>query len=266
MEDLNKHQLVLLTLLVSFVTSIATGIITYTLLQEAPVEVTQNINRVVERTIEKVAPTEGGKEVVREVQVVTEEDLVLKSIEKSAKSIVRLKTVGINGTEVFAGLGIVVADGVVVTDSKSITSGLTYTLVFQDGKEYNASKTHTENGFVFIKVGKPANEKYVYYPAALGSADALKLGQTVIAVSGRVTNTVSLGRVSQIQTSESGSISKIITDINKARSQFGSPLLNLNGEVVGIEGELSEADQFLEFDPISLVKTPLKAIVAELEK
>ena len=43
-DDLNKNQIILLTLLISFVTSIATGIITTSLLQEAPVEVTRNIN------------------------------------------------------------------------------------------------------------------------------------------------------------------------------------------------------------------------------
>ena len=91
-DELNKHQLVLLTLLVSFVTSIATGIITYTLLQEAPVEVTQTINRVVERTIEKVTPSEGEPgTVVKEIQVVNEEDLVLESIDKIGKSVVRIK-------------------------------------------------------------------------------------------------------------------------------------------------------------------------------
>jgi uncharacterized membrane-anchored protein YitT (DUF2179 family) len=56
MEDLNKNQIVLLTLLVSFVTSIATGIMTTSLLQVAPVEVTRNINRIVEKTIETVTP------------------------------------------------------------------------------------------------------------------------------------------------------------------------------------------------------------------
>ena len=36
MEHLNKQQLILLTLLISFVTSIATGIVTVSLMDQAP--------------------------------------------------------------------------------------------------------------------------------------------------------------------------------------------------------------------------------------
>ncbi|MSU45505.1 MAG: hypothetical protein EXS47_02680, partial [Candidatus Zambryskibacteria bacterium] len=92
MEDLNKHQIILLTLLISFVTSIATGIMTVSLLQEAPLEVTRNINRIVEKTIETVIPATitlpGQKEVT--TIVVKEEDLVIDSINKNVNSIVRI--------------------------------------------------------------------------------------------------------------------------------------------------------------------------------
>ncbi|MEA1929704.1 MAG: serine protease [Patescibacteria group bacterium] len=92
MEELNKNQIVLLTLLVSFVTSIATGIVTVTLMDQAPAPVTQTINRVVERTIEKAVPGETKIEtVVKEVPVVvTEDKLIVDVINNTSPGAVRI--------------------------------------------------------------------------------------------------------------------------------------------------------------------------------
>jgi S1-C subfamily serine protease len=268
MEDLNKHQLILLTLLVSFVTSIATGVITFTLLQQAPVEVTQTINRVVERTIEKVTPieTEGGKEVVREVQVVNEEDLVLGSIEKSAKSIVRIKSPGFDGAEIVTGLGLVVSNGVIVTDSRTVSNGTSFKVVFADGKTYSTAKSWNEGGLTFLNVGIPSGEKYVFYPASLGKSDILKLGQTVIAVAGKESNSVSISRVSKLEKDQAGKVTEIITDISTSRAQRGSSLLNLNGEVVGMEAPIAENETSLSYIPISKIQASLAKALEELKK
>ena len=51
MESLTKTQIVLLVLLVSFVTSLATGIVTVTLVNQAPQPVTHTINKVVEKLV-----------------------------------------------------------------------------------------------------------------------------------------------------------------------------------------------------------------------
>jgi len=59
-KDLNKPQLILLAILLSFVTSIATGITTVTLMEQAPSSVTVPINRIVRQTVEKVVPAEGS--------------------------------------------------------------------------------------------------------------------------------------------------------------------------------------------------------------
>ncbi len=56
-EELTKSQLLLLTVLVTFVTSIATGILTVSLLDQASPTVMQNVNQIVERTVKTVAPT-----------------------------------------------------------------------------------------------------------------------------------------------------------------------------------------------------------------
>lgn len=262
MEDLNKHQLILLTLLVSFVTSIATGIITFTLLQEAPIAVTQTINRVVERTIETVTPaSDGGREIVREVQVVDQEKLVLESIEKSAKSVVRIKTLGFDGAEITVGLGLVINEGIVVMNSGNFTEGANYTVLLADHKAYGVAKTYISGGFVFMKIGKPANEKYTFYPAILGNAELLKLGQTVIALGGKTSNSVSIGRVAELPAS-----GKIKTDILSVKAEPGGLLLNLSGEIVGLEAPAAEGESSLFYFPVTAIKNSIKTATAELSK
>ena len=88
--NLNTQQIVLLCLLVSFVTSIATGITVVSLMQQVPEPVTQTINRVIEKTVETVAqtPVEDIKNIIsrpnnpKEVVtvVVNQEDQSIKTI------------------------------------------------------------------------------------------------------------------------------------------------------------------------------------------
>lgn len=269
MEDLTKHQLILLTLLVSFVTSIATGIMTYTLLQEAPVEVTQTINRVVEKTIERVVPEDGvGKQTIKEITtVVSEEDLVLDSIDKNTKSIVRLKTIGFDGSEIFSGIGIVLTtDGIIVVDSESFKSG-NYTALFHDGAVYGIAKSYKDldSGFTFLKIGKTASDNYKFYPASFGNSSTLRLGQTVIAVYGKDRNMVSIGRVSDIKKDESGTIGSIGTDIKFIKQNLGSPIINLSGDVLGIEKSV-DGDFFNSYIPIANIQNIMKTAVSELSK
>ncbi len=275
MEDLTKHQLVLLTLLVSFITSIGTGIITFTLLQEAPVEVTQNISRVVERTIERVVPEPGStdtKEKVVTTVVVNEEDKVTEAIDKNSKSIVRMKTLGTDGTEVVAGLGLVVSsNGTIAYKLSNFNNNSSYNAYFFDGKSYPTGKIYIDqdNGLVFIKTAIPKtdNSKYTFYPVTFGNSDDLKLGQTLIALSGKETNVVSIGRVRQLTfADDKKTVTGIISDMPVIKSYPGSPVITLSGEDVGTEAPLGDGDGTYSYIPANILSAATAKALAELAK
>ena len=246
MEDLTKTQIVLLCLLLSFVTSIATGIISFSLLDQAPKQITQTINRVVERTIEKVTPIQEKPSVItKEVTVVVkEEDLVIDAIEKNAKSIVRIRGANPDGTTELYSLGLVVSkDGDIITDKSRISSAISYTATFFDNKIYPLSIISAGSGNQAIAVLRASrgNETYAFHPASFKNSDLLQLGQTVIAISGEERNTVAIGRISGILTENAGETpqtkkitTRIETDIAKARI-LGGPIVNLSGEIIGIK-------------------------------
>lgn len=272
MEDLTKHQLILLVILITFITSIGTGIITFTLLSEAPVAVTQNINRIVEKTIERVVTEEGKPEKIVTTVVVNEEDRILETIAKNEKSLVRLKTISSDGTEVIAGLGLVVSsDGTIVYHLSNYNNSSSYSVTFHDGKNYPTSKVYldNENNLVFLKINIPKNDtsKYVFYPAVFGNSDLLKIGQTLVAVSGQVSNAVTIGRVRQLIFNEDKKIIKsLISDIPILKSYSGSPVLNLSGEVIGLESPSFEGATHYSYFSANIVKSATPKALAELSK
>ena len=275
MEDLNKNQIVLLTLLVSFVTSIATGIITVSLLQEAPLEVTRNINRIVEKTIETVTPgvvTPGPKEVT--TVIVKEEDLIIDSINKNIKSIVRINEKdAVSGTVIFYGLGLVVTkEGLLSADRKVIVAGNKYTVTMGDGAEFDLTPLDPEKqtNFILFKTIIPEKTTYTFIPAKFSDTEP-KLGQTLIGLGGSISNSVSVGRVTglvmkdlTVGTTTTKYLASIGTDLNSKDLVNGSPIFNLSGDVVGIKLSLDGSGDFtptasLKKDFVTLTAVPAKS-------
>lgn len=264
MESLNKQQLILLALLVSFVTSIATGIITVSLMDQAPAEVTQTINRVVEKTIERVVqePAKQTASVVtKETFVVKADDAVIEAIEKNSGSIVRVREVIGDGQASFAGLGLVVSrDGLIAadisiayrkTDSFGNTIAETYQGVFPDGRVFPLNIVYSDQsqGLMFFTAMLQDKEKgaYRFVVPRFGQGE-LKLGQAVVALSGEDSNAVSTGIISNLlqktvqrpadsSTTTPQTVKELVaikTDIRSTELVSGSVLLNLSGEVIGM--------------------------------
>jgi len=98
MEELNKSQIVLLTLLVSFVTSLATGIVTVSLMEQGVSPVTTTINQIVERTKEIIVrvPEPQDPIVITETVTVHQSDLVAAAVAKNKDSSIIIYKVVLN--------------------------------------------------------------------------------------------------------------------------------------------------------------------------
>jgi hypothetical protein len=126
MEELNKTQLILLTLLVTFVTSISSSIITTALLAEAPVSVTQTINRVVERTIEKAVPTDRDPESL----LSPEDRALLAALDNVSQATVSVGKLGEDGKAKALSIGVILSnDGLIITSRGGITATTTASYV-----------------------------------------------------------------------------------------------------------------------------------------
>ena len=283
MEDLNKNQIILLALLVSFVTSIATGIMTTSLLQQAPLEVTRTINSIVEKTVQTVTPASATgnansttvvtpKEVTTTI-VVNEDDAVTQAINKNLQSIARITDYNpIASNTTFYGMGIVVSTGgLVAADRNTITLGDTYTATMNDGTQLNLLPLGVDKNtnFILFQANKPQNltlpsttpaNPYIFIPVVL-SQTSPTLGQTVIGLGGQTTNATAVGRVTSLETKNmtvgtttTPVLSAIDTDLSTTNLVDGTPILNLTGEVIGIELSDDPADSFT---PVSVLENEL---------
>jgi hypothetical protein len=255
MEELNKTQIVLLTLLVSFVTSIATGIITVALMDDqAPAGVTQTINRVVERTIEKVGPEKAGQSagVVMKEVVVKEENLITESIQKASASVVRIrKTVATEtGTaEVLVSFGAILdKDGVVVADSSAVEDGVIYSVVFADDTVISAKKIGASLGVSYLKpLAKP---KATLTPVKFANSDMVNLGQTAFMLYGRDKNVVSLGIIRAARKNEAGNNASFDADLAETEV-YGNPVFSIYGEMIGVRLPATDGAYILPSNPIA---------------
>ena len=270
MEDLNKNQIILLAILASFVTSIATGIITASLLQVAPVEVTRTINNIVEKAVKQIVPADTTSSKTKEVTttiVVSEEDSITDSISKNAKSIVRIKERDtIANLTTFYGIGIVVdKNASIVAVRRPITDANKYFALLGDGSEVSLTPTGIDKktNFIIFKFSDPLSTSTKNALAVINFSNTdPKLGQTVISLGGYGSNVSSVGRITSLDikdetvgTTTSKVLVNISTDVSIKDLVSGSPLLNLSGEIIGIK----------LFDDSSKLFTPTKILQTELE-
>lgn len=259
-EHLSKSQIVLLTLLVSFVTSIATGIVTVALVEQAPPAIAQTVNRVVERTVEKVVPSSQSASVVttEKTVVVKESDLIATAVAKTSPSIVRLykqdKDVSGKDIEVFLGLGAVInKGGLIVSEALGVEGAGGAVVALSDGTRVWASfvSKDTASGTMMLQGATSTDAGPLAWQAIAVDATTPVLGETVVAVSGKSASRISSGIVTALPNTESEDGAVVETSIADGDIMAGSPLINTNGELVGISSAQSRVVSKKGFVPAS---------------
>lgn len=173
-----------------------------------------------------------------------------------------------------AGTGIVVsADGYIMTNNHVVENAETVSIVDSTGALYEDVEVIGRdplNDVAFLKVSSDTE----FTPAVLGNSSTIRTGQQVIAIGnalGQYSNTVTSGIISgtgrPITASTGSGATETLTDliqtdasINQGNS--GGPLVNLAGQVIGINTAIIEDANGIGFSiPINSTKGVLAGVL-----
>jgi S1-C subfamily serine protease len=178
---------------------------------------------------------------------------------------------GTTTQEVGAGTGFFIrSDGYIITN-RHVASDLSaqYTVLLPNGTQKNGTVVYQDpnNDIAIMKVGGSG-----YTPATFGDSSQLELGQTVAAIGnalGQYNNSVSVGVISGINRTiqaqdDNGNVEQLSgilqTDAAINPGNSGGPLLDLSGDVVGINVATAVGSQSIGF---SIPVNEIKKIIAQ---
>lgn len=173
-----------------------------------------------------------------------------------------------------AGSGIILtSDGWILTNKHVVSDSGQLSVITSDGTKYDKVKvvgTDPLNDLAFLKVSSVKTFK----PATLGDSSAVKVGQGVLAIGnslGEFQNTVTNGIISgtgrPIYAQDGGDVESLTdllqTDAAINPGNSGGPLVNLSGQVIGVNTAIAEDAQSIGF---SIPINSAKGIIKHLKK
>ena len=181
---------------------------------------------------------------------------------------------GTQKKEVGGGSGFIVSkDGLILTNKHVVSDeNAEYTVLTNEGEKIPA-KVLARDPFQDIAILKV--EKTSLPTVVLGDSDQLDIGQTVIAIGnalGEFRNTVSVGVISGLKrnvTASGGGVSEEIENVIQTDAAInpgnsGGPLLNLRGEVIGVNVAMASGAENIGFSlPINIAKKQPKVKIGK---
>ncbi|MBI4234816.1 trypsin-like peptidase domain-containing protein [Candidatus Peregrinibacteria bacterium] len=220
---------------------------------------------------------------ISEKEVFNEETLVISALEKASPAIVSILAysgTGVNNDfrQISAGTGFIVSENGLVFTNRHVVldENSFYKVVLADESEFDA-KVLSRDQFDDVAVLQIVNKDTRKFPVVeFGDSDQLVVGQKVLAIGNALAqydNTVTLGIVSakgrQIfayNDAGLGSVENLAgliqTDAAINLGNSGGPLVNLSGQVVGMNTALEQSANAIGFAiPINDLKPVLKSIL-----
>ncbi|HEU5187110.1 MAG TPA: trypsin-like peptidase domain-containing protein [Candidatus Saccharimonadales bacterium] len=221
----------------------------------------------------------------REKIVLQEGEIVADVFKKVSPSTVAITTESVSGGNRYvapqvsrgAGSGIVISkDGYILTNKHVVPEGVNaVTVVMHDGHEYSNVKVVGRdplNDIAFLKIEGVSD----LVPAILGDSGAVEVGQKVVAIGnalGQFRNTVTSGIISGIgrpieAQNDLGAAEKLEnllqTDASINPGNSGGPLVNLKGEVIGVNTAIADAAEAIGFAiPINDAKNIINSMLTK---
>ncbi len=172
---------------------------------------------------------------------------------------------GVKRQKVGAGTGFIVTSSGYILSNKHVVldEDASYTVLLTDGSQRSAKVVYRDPAMdiALLKI-EGASFKHV----TLGNSEALKLGQTVIAIGnalGEYSNSVSVGIISGLNRNLSAGGNGFVeqlkgviqTDAAINPGNSGGPLLDMNGSVIGVNVATVQGSNNISFSiPINKVK------------
>lgn len=223
--------------------------------------------------------------------VSSQSDLISKIATDVSPSVVSINVKGASTRQSFfgdvfqqptegAGTGIILSsDGVILTNRHVVDDNniKNISITTSDGKTYDnvtltAKDPRPNYDIAFLKVNGVNNLK----PAKLGNSDEMQVGSAVVAIGyalGEFSNTVTSGIISGIgrpviASDQSGASAEELTNLFQTDAAInpgnsGGPLVNMNGEVIGINTAVAGDAQNIGFAiPINDVTSQINSILS----
>ena len=211
--------------------------------QQPVAAVTTPVETPIDEPIAEVLPA-----ITTEKFIVDVETPITEAVEKVGPAVVTVVGIipgqnsafGRSPDQPVSGSGVIISDqGYILTNNHVIENTLEVSVIFADGREESAE---IMGGDAFSDIAVLKVNSKMPAVAPIGNSDALKPGETAIAIGsplGDFKNTVTVGVISgvgrSIDVNENYQMEGLIqTDAAINQGNSGGPLVNLDGEVIGI--------------------------------